>query len=89
MVSEFLHEYMHIVSDPAHMLAEVTFMILIDLIFLGLVVPFFKRAVSKAVDKRVLAEHAILDAEHGVTHPGSLPVSASDVAVPTHEGASA
>ena len=45
-------EYLHIMSDPAHMAAEVTFMILIDVILLGMALPLFKRAIRKH-DKEV------------------------------------
>ena len=42
-----LDEYLHIVSDPAHMAAEITFMLLVDVLLLGLVWPFIKRAIRK------------------------------------------
>jgi len=55
-----MHEYFHIVSDPAHMLAEVTNMILVDVIFLGLIWPIVKKAIKR--------EHLKIDREHGVEH---------------------
>lgn len=55
---------MDIMADPAHLAAEVTLMLLVDFLFLGLVWPFLKRWMNN----RVHAEHRVLDAEHGVDH---------------------
>lgn len=59
-MNQFLHEYMHILSDPAHLCVELTFVLLLDVLFMGLMVPFLKRVVFK--------EHLTIDAEHGVDH---------------------
>lgn len=72
-MGEILHEYGHLMSDPAHLMAELTLMLLIDVLFLGVIVPFIwpimKRRLTNIVDARVAAEHKVIDAEHGVTHP--------------------
>lgn len=65
---EFLHHYGEIMTDPAHLLAEISLMLLIDVLLLGIVWPFMKSRVNKAVDRRVMAEHKVIDAEHGVSH---------------------
>lgn len=56
-----LDEYIHLLSDPAHMLVELTFMLVVDMFFLGFVWPLIKRAIRN--------EHKVIDAEHGVEHP--------------------
>lgn len=67
-----LREYGHLMSDPAHLLAELTLMLIVDVLFLGLiwpvVWPMMKRRLAKVVDARVAAEHRVIDAEHGVSH---------------------
>jgi len=63
-MGEFLHHYTELMSDPAHMAVELTFILLIDGLFLGLIWPF----VRKSINKRVEAEHKVLDQEHGVEH---------------------
>ena len=65
-MDHFIEEYFHILSDPAHLAVEITIMILLDFIFLGLIYPILKSRLSKALHK----EHKRLDAEHGVTHHG-------------------
>lgn len=64
MMSEFLHHYIEILSDPAHLAVEVTLMLLVEVLFLGMIWPVAK----KAMDRRVKAEHVVLDKEHGVEH---------------------
>ena len=59
-MGEIWHHYIEIMSDPAHLLAEVSLMLLIDVLFLGMVWPLMKRAIHR--------EHQIIDAEHGVEH---------------------
>lgn len=68
-VNEFFEHYMDIMSDPAHLAAEVTLMLLVDVLFLGLVWPFLR----KWMTNRLRAEHRVLDQEHGVTHPEGTP----------------
>lgn len=63
-MGEFLHHYTELMSDPAHMAMELTFILIVDVLFLGLLWPLFR----KAVNKRVEREHVILDEEHGVQH---------------------
>ena len=43
----FLHHYVEILSDPAHLAVEVTLMVLVDFVFLGDILPFVKRAVRR------------------------------------------
>lgn len=72
-MGEVLHEYGHLMSDPAHLMAELSLMLIIDVLFLGLIWPLLKSRVSRVVDARVAAEHKVIDAEHGVTHPADQP----------------
>ena len=67
-MGEVLHHYVAIMSDPAHLMAEVSLMIIVDVLFLGLIWPLIKNRLGKVVDARVAAEHHIIDAEHGVSH---------------------
>lgn len=57
-MSEFLAHYVEILRDPAHLAVEVTLMVLVDGLFLGLVWPFAKRAIRRH-DRQVhdLAPH--------------------------------
>lgn len=84
---EVLGEYAHIMSDPSHLLAEATF-ISVEVLFLVAIYQPFKRRrdrraearITRVVEARVAAEHKIIDAEHGVTHPDesvAAPVEAS------------
>lgn len=66
---DILHEYVHIMSDPAHLMAEISLMLIIDVLFLGFVWPFMSLRVNRIVERRVAAEHKVLDAEHGIVHP--------------------
>ncbi len=59
---EILSHYGEMMTDPAHTLVELTFILVVDVLFLGLLWPLAK----KAVNKRVEAEHKTLDKEHGV-----------------------
>lgn len=63
-MTEFLDHYFHILSDPAHLAAEVTLMLIVDVIFLGLIWPF----IMKMVNRKIHKAHQELDEEHGVTH---------------------
>lgn len=63
-MTHFFEEYLHILSDPAHLAAEVTFMIVIDLIGFGLVIPLLKRSITRSLRR----EHARIDREHGIEH---------------------
>lgn len=73
-MSEFLHEVLHHLSDPAHFAAEFVYSIIIDIFLFGLVVPVLyrlarrrtRRDIEQIVEARVKAEHHIIDAEHGV-----------------------
>jgi hypothetical protein len=55
---------MHILEDPAHLAVEVTMMIVLDGIILGLIWPVVKRF----IDSRLERQHRLLDAEHGIQH---------------------
>lgn len=90
-MTEVLHHYFEIMTDPAHLLAEVT-LFFADVIFLALIWrPIMKARdkrtearVVKVVDARIAAEHAVLDAEHGVVHPE--PVTAPADREPAEDG---
>lgn len=85
LVGDFFDHYFEIVSDPAHMAAEITFMLILDVVFLGLMWPLMKMAVKRTVEKRVMAEHHTIDVEHGVKDHG---VHASTTAAAPTETAS-
>jgi hypothetical protein len=63
-MSEIIRHYGEIMTDPAHLAAEVSLMVLIDFLFLGLLWPVLRRAVNR----RVHREHRAIDVEHGVDH---------------------
>ena len=68
-------ETWEILTDPAHLIAEVTFSVL-DVLIFGILVPLVwslarrknRREIEAIVDKRVRAEHLAIDREHGVIH---------------------
>lgn len=59
-MTEFLHHYAELMSDPAHTAVEFTF-VLLDVLIIDAV----RRRWRKHLDR----EHQIIDAEHGVVHP--------------------
>lgn len=58
-----LHEYVALLTDPAHTLVEFTF-VLVDYLLIGAVAAWLRRAFRRDID----VEHARLDAEHGIVH---------------------
>lgn len=46
-MSEFMHHFLELWSDPAHFAYEVTVDLLVNTIFLGLLWPVLKRAVRR------------------------------------------
>jgi hypothetical protein len=65
-MNEFLDHYYEILSDPAHLAVELTLMLLVDGLVLGLLWPLFRHV----IDRRLERHHEELDAEHGITHHG-------------------
>jgi hypothetical protein len=61
-----IEEYFHIMLDPAHAFAEISYTILFDLVIVGLIwgVIFNKIILPKV--KRDL--HLEIDTEHGIVH---------------------
>jgi hypothetical protein len=57
-------EYIEILTDPAHALAELTFVAL-DAALLTPIVLWLRRLIRR--------EHAAIDTEHGVTHRDAVP----------------
>lgn len=55
-------EYLHVAFDPAHILAELTFTLAFDFIFLAILIPFI-RATLKSFKNNL---HKELDEEHGI-----------------------
>lgn len=51
-MNEFLHHYTEIMTDPAHLAAEVSLMLVVDVLFLGMIWPLVRRT----VDRRVRAD---------------------------------
>lgn len=60
----FFDEYFSLLTNPAHIAFELTLMLIIDVILLGLLVPTIRRYVNA----RLQRQHAELDAEHGIQH---------------------
>lgn len=60
----FVREYWSILTDPAHVAVEVTLMILLDGLLLGLLWPVIRRYVQS----KLTAQHEELDREHGIHH---------------------
>lgn len=58
-----LEEYFHILTDPAHALAEITFTLIFDVLIIGLLwgVVFLKVILPRVLRRH----HADIDAEHG------------------------
>lgn len=63
-MNDFFHHYIEILRDPAHLAVELTLMLLVDVLVLGLLWPW----VRHAINKRIHAEHQTIDREHGITH---------------------
>lgn len=68
-MTEFWHHFTEIVTDPAHAAAEIFFMLVIDGLLLGVVVPLLKRSLTRTLRRDIHFEHHVIDAEHGVSHP--------------------
>lgn len=60
----FFNEYFHILSDPAHLAVEITLMLLLDVLVLGLFWPLAR----KFINMKIHQAHHVLDKEHGVSH---------------------
>ncbi len=56
-MGQFLRHYTEILTDPAHFAAEITMMLLVDVLFLGLIWPLLRRA----LDRRVQTRHRTVD----------------------------
>lgn len=57
-----LEEYMHVAFDPAHILAELTFTLVFDFLFLALLIPLIRRTLKNFTNTL----HRELDEEHGI-----------------------
>jgi hypothetical protein len=85
-VDDFFHHYTEILTDPAHLAVEVTLMLVVDVLFLGLIWPF----ITRYFNHKLHQQHQILDAEHGIQHHDDHvhhddhihPVAAAPVAAP-------
>jgi len=60
----FFSQYFGLLTNPAHIAFELTLVVVIDGILLGLLVPTIRRYVNY----RLQRQHAELDAEHGIRH---------------------
>lgn len=60
----FIQAYWHILSDPAHLMVEVTLTLVLDVVLLGMCWPI----VRNYVNSRLQRQHDELDAEHGIAH---------------------
>lgn len=59
-MGQFLQHYTEILTDPAHLAAEITMMLLVDVLFLGLIWPLLRRAIDRRVQTR---HHTIEDVD--------------------------
>lgn len=62
----FLHDYWSILTDPAHVAVEVTLMIVLDGLLLGVLWPLIRAYLHHVLER----QHAALDEEHGIVHHG-------------------
>lgn len=62
----FLAEYWSILTDPAHIAVEFTFLVVFDIILAGLLWPLAKRF----LDAMLRGQHEQYDREHGIHHHG-------------------
>ena len=62
----FFAEYIAIMTDPAHMAVELTFLVVVDGVLVGLLWPLIRRF----VDARLRRQHEQFDREHGIHHHG-------------------
>ena len=81
-MSEILHHYVELITDPAHSLVEFTF-VLVDVLIIDAV----RRRLTKHFHRDIEREHHRVDAEHGVPVHGDLPLDdreheATDESVP-------
>lgn len=63
----FLAEYIAIMTDPAHVAVELTFLVVVDGVLVGLLWPLIRRF----VDAKLRRQHEQFDREHGIHHHGS------------------
>ena len=65
MMNELWNDYISVAFDPAHILAELTFTLAFDFLFLALLIPLIRGTLNNF--KKNL--HKELDEEHGIpTH---------------------
>lgn len=84
--SDFWHHYTEILLDPAHLAVEVTIMLVVDVFFLGMVWPLLRSMAKTQAHKVALAEHLVIDREHGVSHHHATATASSQPATePTRE----
>lgn len=72
-MNEVWSEYVHLMSDPAHVAVEVTFILLVDVILLGLLWPLIKRWVRRH------------DESHHEGHTSEAEVDIEEIVVLTEE----
>ena len=46
-MNEVLNHYRELITDPAHTLVELTFVVVVDILLLGMIVPFVKRSIRR------------------------------------------
>jgi hypothetical protein len=59
-------EYVSLMTDPAHVAVEFTFLVVVDGILVGLLWPLIKAF----VDVKLRKQHEQFDREHGIHHHG-------------------
>lgn len=62
----FADEYWSLLTDPAHVAVEITLMILLDGLLLGVLWPLIRAYFHHVLER----QHAELDKEHGIVHHG-------------------
>lgn len=62
----FFTEYFELLTNPAHIVFELTLMAIVDGLLIGLLWPLFRRF----VDYKLRKQHEAFDREHGIHHHG-------------------
>jgi hypothetical protein len=61
-----LNEYFHLITDPAHGLAEITYTLLFDVLVVGLIWGvFFNKFLLPKIKRDI---HSEIDSSHGYSH---------------------
>jgi hypothetical protein len=62
----FFTQYYELLTNPAHIAFELTLMLIVDVLLVGLLWPLIR----KLIDAKLRKQHAAFDREHGIHHHG-------------------